>query len=61
MTEVINVRCYDLKKEQVLVCEHCGFELTIVNECNTTCEGEGCCETNEFKCCGKDMRMDRLS
>lgn len=51
------LKCYELKKGQRMVCEHCGFELTIVNECNTTCEGEGCCETNEFKCCDKDMKI----
>lgn len=61
MTEVINARCYDLKKEQVLVCEHCGFELKVVNECEKAYEGEGCCTLSQFICCNEPMKLRTYS
>lgn len=51
------LKCYEMHKGQRMVCQKCGFELTVVNDCNTTCKTEGCCETNEFKCCGEYMKV----
>jgi len=51
--------CNDMKKGEVYVCETCGLELEVLEECNCpddhcdpkTSEGQ-CCE---FDCCGKPM------
>ncbi|HIH92559.1 TPA: hypothetical protein HA338_00430 [Methanosarcina acetivorans] len=51
--------CYELKKGDSLVCENCGFELTVVKECNLSCLTEGCCDLTEFVCCGEQMKIKR--
>jgi hypothetical protein len=57
MMEVINARLCDLKKGQVLVCEHCGCELTVVKECENAFEGEGCSTLCQFICCNEPMKL----
>lgn len=57
MVHHLHKKCFELKKGQKLVCDDCGFELTVIKECDQHCKGEGCCEINEFKCCGKPMNL----
>ena len=53
--------CHEMKKGEVYVCEGCGLELQVVNECKevgTPAEECGCHsgdETPEFACCGKPL------
>lgn len=50
------MHCHDLKKGNKFVCEECGFEIEIINECK--CE-KGECEHDPekcvFKCCDKEL------
>jgi hypothetical protein len=51
------MNCSELSVGQVLVCEGCGFELSIVNECkDVSCSTDACCNGN-IKCCGEPMKL----
>lgn len=53
------LECHDMETGQVYVCEDCGFEMKVVSECGTCCEGEeeGTCATCEFRCCGEELTL----
>jgi hypothetical protein len=51
------MNCSNLKDGQVLVCESCGFELKVINECN-----EDRCSTDcvgDMDCCGEPMNLKK--
>jgi hypothetical protein len=51
------MNCSELKEGQVLVCEGCGFELKVANECgDNKCSTDVCC-TGNIKCCGESMKL----
>ncbi|MEF8874061.1 MAG: hypothetical protein V5A88_05250 [Candidatus Thermoplasmatota archaeon] len=51
--------CHDMKEDQVYMCEHCGFELKVVKECDQCCESgeENACAPCEFVCCGEELKL----
>ncbi len=51
--------CHEMTKGQIYVCEDCGLELQVVNEC-TSCgtSAEECKHTTcEFICCDKPLKL----
>ncbi len=56
---VIMIECHDMEKGQIYMCEDCGFEMKVVNECGECCETEeeGTCATCEFMCCGEELTL----
>jgi hypothetical protein len=51
------VNCSELKKDQRLSCEGCGFELKVVNACgDDSCSTKACCN-GDIKCCGEPMKL----
>jgi hypothetical protein len=51
------VNCSELKEDQRLSCEGCGFELKVVNTCgDDSCSTEACCN-GDIKCCGEPMKL----
>ena len=52
------MRCGDMKKGQIYVCEDCGMELEVIKEC--TCGQEDACTCTpdqcELKCCDKPLK-----
>lgn len=50
--------CYDMKKGEIYICESCGLELQVLEECDQSCKiGEACCEDPSFQCCGKPLAL----
>lgn len=52
--------CHDMKLGQVYVCEGCGLELEVVQECDECGEEAGectCIEHCSFECCGQEMKL----
>jgi hypothetical protein len=49
--------CCNLKKGQSIICEQCGFELEVINECSQDCDGQNCCNASDLVCCGKPMKF----
>ena len=53
--------CHEMKKGEIYVCESCGLELQVINECDevgTPAEECGCHPSDEipdFMCCGKSL------
>ena len=53
--------CHEMRKDEIYVCEGCGLELQVINECKeagTPAEECGCHpsdEIPEFSCCGKPL------
>jgi hypothetical protein len=47
-----------MKKGQVYMCETCGLELEILNECTECCNDEGQCGCS-FTCCGEDLQLKK--
>jgi len=48
-----------MKEGQKYMCEHCGFEMKVVNECDVCCEDEeeNSCAPCEFVCCGEELTL----
>ncbi|AGF97984.1 MULTISPECIES: hypothetical protein [Methanosarcina] len=49
------MNCTNLKQGQILVCEKCGLELEVVNQC-----GDGHCSMGckgDIDCCGEPMKL----
>jgi hypothetical protein len=57
MVHHLHKKCFEMKIGQKLACDDCGLELTVVKECDQHCKEKGCCETNDFYCCGKPMAL----
>lgn len=51
------MNCSELKEGQVLVCEGCGFELKVANECGDDKCSTGVCCTGNIQCCGEPMKL----
>ena len=51
------MNCSELKEGQVLVCEVCGFELNVINECKDDSCTKDVCSTGEMMCCGEPMKL----
>jgi hypothetical protein len=49
------MNCSNLKDGQVLVCESCGLELKVVNECKEDSCSTGC--IGDMDCCGETMKL----
>ncbi|WP_200895251.1 MULTISPECIES: hypothetical protein [unclassified Methanosarcina] len=49
------MNCNNLKQGQVLICENCGLELKVVNECGDDRCAIGC--TGDMDCCGEPMKL----
>ncbi len=51
--------CHEMKEGQKYMCEHCGFEMKVVNECDVCCEDEeeNSCAPCEFVCCGEELTL----
>ena len=52
--------CHDMELGQVYVCEECGLELEVVNECVECGEDEASCACEEhcvFSCCGEELKL----
>ena len=52
--------CHDMKLGQVYVCEGCGLELQVVQECEECGEDAaecGCVEHCTFACCGEELKL----
>ncbi|MBN1801477.1 MAG: hypothetical protein JW891_08225 [Candidatus Lokiarchaeota archaeon] len=47
--------CNNLKDGDVIVCEHCGLEMTITKACGCG-EDDAACSEEGFNCCGKPMK-----
>jgi len=53
--------CHEMRKGEIYVCEGCGLELQVINECKeagTPAEQCGCHSSDEipdFTCCGKSL------
>ncbi|WP_200895242.1 MULTISPECIES: hypothetical protein [unclassified Methanosarcina] len=53
------MNCGELKEGQILVCEECGFELKVVNECGESCCTTDTCCTGNITCCGEPMKVKK--
>ncbi len=53
------LHCHDLKKGQVYLCEDCGLELEVIQECEECTDEEGSCihEECKFVCCDKELTL----
>ena len=52
--------CHDMKLGQVYVCEECGLELQVVQECDECGEDASecsCVEHCTFSCCGEELKL----
>ncbi len=51
--------CHEMKLGQVYVCEDCGLELKVVNECKDcgTPADECECPPCTFVCCGEPLKL----
>jgi len=49
------MNCSNLKDGQILVCENCGLELKVVNECSEDSCATGC--VGDMDCCGEPMKL----
>lgn len=49
------MNCNDLKTGQTLVCERCGLELKVINECTSDSCAMGC--AGDMDCCGEPMKL----
>jgi len=52
--------CHEMKLGDVYVCEDCGLELKVVNECDecgTDAAECGCEEPCVFECCGEELKL----
>ena len=54
------VSCHDMKLGQIYVCEGCGLELQVVQECEECGESVEDCACEEhctFECCGEPLKL----
>jgi hypothetical protein len=51
--------CHEMEMGQVYVCEDCGLELKVVNECEECgTDPESCdCPPCQFICCGEPLEL----
>ena len=49
------MNCNELKAGQTLVCERCGLELEVINECTNDSCSTGC--VGDIDCCGEPMKL----
>ena len=47
--------CNDLRVGDSIICEECGFELTVSKACDCGA-GENSCFAEGFSCCGNEMK-----
>jgi hypothetical protein len=51
-------RCDDLHEGDVYVCEKCGLEIEVIEECSHDDEdADETCRVEEFVCCGEPMTL----
>ncbi len=52
-------RCDEMREGDVYVCEKCGLEIEVLEECNHEDgeEAEETCHIEEFRCCGEPLSL----
>jgi hypothetical protein len=51
-------RCDEMREGDVYVCDKCGLEIEIVEECNHDDEeADDVCRIEEFTCCGEPLTL----
>ena len=52
-------RCDDMREGDVYVCEKCGLEIEVIEECSHEDgeEAEETCRIAEFMCCGEHLTL----
>ena len=52
-------RCDEMREGDLYVCEKCGLEIEIVEECNHEDgeEADETCHITEFMCCGEPLTL----
>ncbi len=52
-------RCDEMREGEIYVCERCGLEIEVVEECSHEDgeDAEEVCRVDEFICCGEPMAL----
>jgi hypothetical protein len=52
-------RCDEMRQGDVYVCEQCGLEIEILEECSHVDEDDAdeTCRLEEFRCCGEPLTL----
>lgn len=60
--EIQMTTCHDMQVGQVYVCEGCGLELEVINECDECgTDPESCdCPPCQFICCGESLKLKEM-
>jgi hypothetical protein len=48
--------CYNMKEDDVLVCDACGLEVKVTKGCSCSHDEEDACSA-PMECCGQPMRF----
>jgi hypothetical protein len=55
------INCHEMKKGQIYVCEECGLELQVIQECKECGTPADSCKHEEcrFVCCDNSLKLKK--